>query len=512
MHQGEKMQVTTSARAEPVAEPLISRGGVAARVRDFAEREALGIVVAGLTLAVLALSFRYETHQDGWLTLVAGREIWQHGLPAENTLTVWAHGAMWTDQQWFAQLAYYGLYAAGGLRLVLLVNALLIAGAIAGGIAVARLLGASPQRAAAVAALCLPLTAFQWQLRSQSLVYPLFVLLLWLLVADARAPSWRVVLALPLLALWANLHGSVVLAAALVALGGALGVVRWLRARRVQGRARELSLLRSLVLLLAPGLCLFVSPYWFDLADYYRRTLFNSALSTYVSEWRPTELDLRSTPFFVVAAASLWLLGRSRGLTALERLALVGTAAWGLKSIRGIPWFGFTAMTLLPRATDEAWPSGAAAARARRLHLPLAAAATAAAVAGVAVAAARPLDWLRADWPEPAAAAVARAAERDPSLQIYASARYADWLLWERPELAGRLAIDSRLELLPRSQLRGFFDLANRTGNWRVLAAPFGVLVVDRKDERSLDESLSASGRFRRLYADDSIDVLLRSR
>ena len=60
-------------------------------------------------------------------------------------------------------------------------------------------------------------------LRPQTLVLPLFVALAWLLVEDARAPSRRVFWAIPLLVLWANLHGT-------VTLGGA--------ARAARGRRR----------------------------------------------------------------------------------------------------------------------------------------------------------------------------------------------------------------------------------------------------------------------------------
>jgi len=488
------------------ADDLVARAGGrarASRTRRFVERETLPIVVVGLALAVLALSLRRQMHQDGWLTLVAGRQIVRNGLPEHDTLTAWAGGARWVDQQWLAQLAYYGLYAAGALRLVLLVNTLLIAAALAGGIAVARWTGASPHRAAGVAALCLPLMALQWQLRSQTIAYPLFVALLWLLVADGRSPSRRVFLALPLLALWANVHGSVVLAAGLVSAWGALGVARALRGRG--------GLVRSLLLVLAPGLCIFASPYGFGLAYYYRRTLFNSALSTYVAEWRPIPAELRYVPFFAVAAASLWLLGRSRGLTAFERVAVLAVAAWSWKSLRGVPWFGLTVTALLPRATDEAWPSGRTAARLSRLSLPLAAAAAAAALAALTVAAATPLSWLRSDWPEPGAAAVAAAARRDPSLKIYATLRYADWLLWTRPELAGRIAIDARLELLSGRRLRDFFDAANRIGEWRSVVAPYRLLVLDAARERDLARALLADRSTRRLYDDGSIAVLVRS-
>jgi hypothetical protein len=64
--------------------------------------------------------------------------------------------------------------------------------------------------------------------RTQSFAYPLFAAFLLLLLDDARAPGRRVLLALPLLVLWANIHGSVVLGAALTALYGLLLIRRHL--------------------------------------------------------------------------------------------------------------------------------------------------------------------------------------------------------------------------------------------------------------------------------------------
>ena len=57
------------------------------------------------------------------MALLSGRVVAQHGLPSHDTLTVWAHGRTWVDQQWLAQLALYGLERLGGLPLVLLVHA-----------------------------------------------------------------------------------------------------------------------------------------------------------------------------------------------------------------------------------------------------------------------------------------------------------------------------------------------------------------------------------------------------
>ena len=113
------------------------------------------------------------------------------------------------------------------------------------------------------------------ELRAQTFAYVLFALTLLLLLGDDRAPSRRVYLTLPLLVLWANVHGSVLLGAGLVALYGAISASERRAAAagaatlaaaggRVDGRAR--------------GSASLASPYGFELPGYYRRVLGNSAL------------------------------------------------------------------------------------------------------------------------------------------------------------------------------------------------------------------------------------------
>src|SRR4051812_39232915 len=54
---------------------------------------------------------------DSWLTFLAGREIWQNGLPHREVLTTMAAGRTWTDQQWLAQIGFYSLERLGGVGL-----------------------------------------------------------------------------------------------------------------------------------------------------------------------------------------------------------------------------------------------------------------------------------------------------------------------------------------------------------------------------------------------------------
>ena len=141
-------------------------------------------------------------------------------------------------------------------------------------------------------------------MRPQSFAYPLFVAVLWLLVDELRRPSRRIYLVLPLLVLWANLHGSVVVGAAIVS---AFAVSEIVASLRSQPRTVHV---RSLVLLAAPWLCVLASPYATSLPHYYR-LIFSSGFARYVTEWAPTTLTLAHAPVYLLALGGLWLFGRT---------------------------------------------------------------------------------------------------------------------------------------------------------------------------------------------------------
>jgi hypothetical protein len=99
-------------------------------LRDLLARETLVVAILAVYVVVVLVALPQELVQDGWLTLVGGREVAHHGLPATDHLTVWTSGTEWVDQQWLAQLGFYGLYALGGIRLALLAHAALLAAAL----------------------------------------------------------------------------------------------------------------------------------------------------------------------------------------------------------------------------------------------------------------------------------------------------------------------------------------------------------------------------------------------
>src|SRR4051794_20429821 len=94
-------------------------------------------------LVLVSVALPQELVQDSWLTLASGREIVAHGLPQADALTIWTSGRQWVDQQWLGQLSYYALAQLGGVRLVLLVHAATLVGAVGIALSTARRLGAS---------------------------------------------------------------------------------------------------------------------------------------------------------------------------------------------------------------------------------------------------------------------------------------------------------------------------------------------------------------------------------
>jgi hypothetical protein len=404
------------------------------------QRDGLSIAVVAAWTSLLAVAMPKLIVQDTWLAFVDGRLIAQHGLPHVDTLTLWSLGRPWTDQQWAAHLTLYELAQHGGVRAAVLVGILCVTGALLVAATAARKLGASP-RSAAIGVM-LPLAAAPWlaQVRTQSLALVPFVLVYALLALDARNPGRRVLLVLPLLVVWANLHGSVALGAGIVALYGVT------RLRRADARRR------AVLLVVGAPLCLLASPYGFHLVDYYRLMLLHPPLAGFVGEWRPPTVGATTAVFFVSAFAMTALWARhQRALTSFERWALPLLLVGALTAVRNTVWFELAVAVSFARLLDAAWPSSAMSNGVRRVNLVLGSVATIAAVAVVATHLARPSSWFEEGASPAAAAAVAAAA--GPGGIVLADDEHADWLLWEQPSVVGRVAYDVRFELFDRRQL-----------------------------------------------------------
>lgn len=490
--------MSTRREVPSAATPAKDRLGLAARARGALEQDGTLVLVVGAFAAVLITSLRDSLAPDGWMALLSGRIVAQHGLPSHDTLMIWSHGRAWVDQQWLAQLALYGLDRLGGLRLVLLVHVALVTAALALAAVLARRLGGSARSATWVA---LPVVLAFWPeaeiMRPQSFAYALFVAVLWILLYEIRVPSRRAYLALPLLVLWANLHGSVLLGSALVSGFGLLEICRslWTQPRTVRAR--------SLLLLASPWLCVFASPYATSLPHYYH-AIFSNGFGRHVTEWAPTTLGLQNAPVFLLALGGCWLLGRTGAkASAFEKLVFVGLILLAFDAVRHAPWLALVSLVVLPRLVDALRTPAVEPGRVNRLLATAMVAGVAAATVGIAL---EPDSWFTQQYPVAASAAAAKAAGTHG--RVFANETYADWLVFEHPELAGRIAYDSRFELLTSDQLRSVTAFRSRIAGWQSTVRGYAVLVLDHKDDAKPIKALVEAGRARVVLRKGPVVVL----
>jgi hypothetical protein len=435
---------------------------------------------------------------DTWLTLLAGREVVDHGLPETEVLTVLGQGATWTDQQWLAQVVFYAAHELAGMRAVVLFGIVLVLLALSLATATARTSGASSRSTFVVGVLTVIAGPWGWTLRAQTTALPFFAGVLWLLVdASRRGVRNRTLVALPLLVIWANLHGSVVFGAALTAL---LGLVELVRGRRVAWRPAAL-------VVLAP-LCVLATPYGLDIVAYYDLMLVDAPFAEILREWQWSRPDGTTALFWLLALVAVGILAlrrcRSR-LTFYELAVLAVTFVGAVQAVRGVIWFALAAAAILPVALDGVLTrADIAAPKVNRII-------SVAALGGLALAlvsfVARPSSWVVSQWPEEQVEAV-REATRDPGVKLFATDGTADWLIWRIPDLRGRIAYDVRWELYDEATLDRITRYGHREGeDWISLADAYDAVIVD--DRAHLRAHLAEPGA-RPLYRDDEIAVVAR--
>ena len=414
---------------------------------------------------------------------------------------MYGHGRVWTDQQWGAQFALYGLYVLGGHPLLGVADAVVVVTAFGLAMFGARALGGGPR---AIWALWLPVllaAPWAWTIRAQLLSLPLYTGLLWLLAAEARRPTRRVYLAFPILVVWANVHGSVALGAMLTMLLGAIELV----VRRGHGWWR------AVALLVVPPLCVLATPYGpVATARYYYTLLVDPPFDHQVTEWMWSKPAGSTAVFYFLAALAVPLVvwGRRR-LRFFDIAVLALTLAGAIEAIRGIPWFALACMLFLPVAVGKALESRKPAPPRRGFNTVLAIVATGAVAVLVVVSLARPSSWYESNW-KPAPAEAVRRALR-PGMRVYAPDVYADWLLWKIPALRGRLAYDVRFEIYTKQFFQQELRYNGEYGrNWKSVANGYRIVVVD-EGERSHTADFLAERGARLVYHDKDVSVILRA-
>ncbi len=448
---------------------------------------------------------------DGFYDLYAGRYIVQHGIPHRNVVSSVAHGAPWIDQQWLAHVVFYGAWAAGGYRAVAALSVTLVTSAFAVLALLMRHRGVPPAGVfgwtLAAFAACLGDT---W-IRAQSFAYPCFALTLWLILEDDRASRLRgrTWLMIPVLVLWANTHGSVLLGAGLAVLYAAY------RAVQALARRDRRAVPGYLALGAAAAASVVCTPYGTAIIRYYVRFAGNPVLPRYIMEWAPpSPVQPLSWAFFALALAAAAAVavawrGGARPDPLLCGLSAV-LLAFALTGLRFQIWFAFGAGLLaadsMSRRPGSRIPRLSAA-------FPQAAATVFAglALATVGVLAVTPSSEFESLIPGKAVDVTAAMAASHPGVRVLADAWSGPPMLWLHPALFGRVGFDIRLEQYSNREISDYFSfMFTRGPHWQRVMNGYGLIVVSRSQLPRLASALERLHGWRVVYRDRAGLVLRR--
>jgi len=285
------------------------------------------LVGATVYVLLLALGPRLLSDPDSYSHIAVGRLILSHGtLPTSDPFSFSMHGAPWIAFEWLSEVIYATVYAFAGWNGVVAFASAMIALAI--GLLIRFLLRKLPATMSLLIVVSVVvLLAPHLLARPHVLTLPVMVAWAAALVdcMDRRAapPYW----ALPLLVLWANLHGSVVLA---------LGLIGPAVLEELLGKARNewpRVLMRWLPFTALAIVACCLTPYGPESLLIPLTTLGIGHALSWIGEWRPQDFS-HVGPFELLLLAGLFGLWRGMTLPVVRALVVLGLLHFALAQVR----------------------------------------------------------------------------------------------------------------------------------------------------------------------------------
>ena len=290
---------------------------------------------------------------DFWWHLKAGEIIvTTRSIPKTDLFSFTAAGHPFILQNWLVEVIYYGAYRAGGLALLVALNAMLLVAALLPVYHLCR--QATDRLKLSVISALLPavLLLYFGSVRSQIFSFALFSAYYWVLssyVGRRRDLLWT----LPLMMIvWVNLHGAFVLGLGLIILFLCCEAVRRLAYGHQQDTLSLAELVKLGLVLLLTAMVTILNPETFRIYGYSHAVATNPASQALVLEWQPPRINelegivLFYGPFFITL---LVLLGASRKPGLVDLALVLVFSILGLSAVRNGVWFALIAAPVLAR-------------------------------------------------------------------------------------------------------------------------------------------------------------------
>jgi hypothetical protein len=311
-------------------------------------------------IALFAMALRISIDPDTWWHLRAGEWIAENrSIPTSDSFSLTRAGEPWTDPGWLSQLALYRTYHSFGLAGLNVFTAVMV---VLGFAFVWAVMQGRLLLRAFVLLLAASVTGVYWSARPQIVSFALSGLCL-LILERARSSNPRLLwFLLPLMALWANVHGGFAIGLILIglyALGEVLNsilpvIMRQQAIRQVWATHRATWLRWSLIIL-ACCVAVCLNPYGPSLLAYPFKTTSIEALQNYIQEWQSPDFhQLQVQPFlWMLGLCVLSFVGSRRKVHPTEFLLFSVLAYMGFVAGRNIALFGLALAPVLSRHADS---------------------------------------------------------------------------------------------------------------------------------------------------------------
>jgi hypothetical protein len=294
-----------------------------------------------LLYIVLLPADRLLLDPDLYWHIATGREIWEGGsFPQVDEFSHTFRGHPWIARDWLADLIFFGAYSLSGFRGV----AMITGGAVALAYALLFLMLARTMRftvAIGVATVALVLSVSHLHARPQIFADGLMVVWVAALARAVDAKTSPSLMLLPVMILWANVHGSFVAGLALTVALAAEAVLESPAGERL------LVARRWAVFFVAAVGAACVTPYGARpfLMDF--QLIGAHEAKPYINEWRAVSFETAPITLFAVLALLFLALLNGVKIRLFRLTILVSIAAYMLTAVRFIFLFNILAPLLL---------------------------------------------------------------------------------------------------------------------------------------------------------------------